>query len=251
MSDFNRLFFDKSYKKSLKQADKSFWVGISSSITGLLFFVAALSVIYFANTKTNFDLLNKRFDNEIEKIDVGIKTFDDIKIESDESDLNSAETDEEIRARNEEIRARNEEIRARNEEIRTRLVDLKNELEHLSLKIQRDLTTVNDKYLVIVCLLGGGFLELIAIVNFVQSGKIIAKVSDSSDKNQMFYLVNSIYEQFDDEHKKKVFPLIINKFFPEANNKEQPNTNANEEVLKDSEQKKNGNQKTLKKNKNN
>lgn len=220
MYDFNRLFFEESYNKCLKQADKSFCVGIVSGITGLLFFVAALSVIYFANTKTNFDLLNENFDNEIENIDDGIKKIDEIKIKSDESESKSAETDKEIR---------------------TRLVDLKNELEHLSLNIQRDLTTVNNKYLVIVGLLGGGFLELIAIVNFVQYGKVIAKVSDSTDRNQMFHLAYSIYEKLDNELEKKAFLELMQKIIPNVQSSltdtEHPNkdkSNGKQKQLSDS-----------------
>ena len=245
MSDFNRLFFEQSYNKSLKQADKIFWVGIVSGITGFLFFVAALSSISFANTKDNFANLNQNVKAASENMNKAIEKDEVIK--SYKSELKSVENNEDISTINEEIRAKNKEIRARNKEIRDELVNLKNELEHLSLKFQRQFTTFNYKYLVIVSLLGGGFLELIAIVSFVQYSKINTKASDSSDKNQMFYLVNSIYEQFDDEHKKKVFPLIINKIFTEANNNEQSNPDAKDEGSKDSEQDKNGSQQTAEK----
>lgn len=227
MSNFNRLFFDKSYKKRLKQANKSFWVGVSSGIAGLLFFVVALSSIYFVDTEkklqtldNNFEYVNKRLDSVIEQLTILKNNKSIVNNESSKLLLNE-------------------------------LDQLEDGLNDLSVKISKHLTSFNNNNFIIVSLLGGGFLEIIAIVNFIQYGKVIAQVSDSSDKYQMFYLVNSIYEEFDDEQKKEAFPMIINKIFPEANNNKLLSNTRKEKERGDFQQGKSENITMIEKTKNN
>ena len=183
MSDFNYLFFNKSHKKSLKQANKSFRVGIGFGITGLLFFITTLAVIYLANTNTNFTTLNKNFDDADEKLDDVIGLL--------RNNNNADKT-----------------------KILEQLDELENKLNSLSIRAQKDLTRFSNNSFVIVSLLGGGFLEIIAIINFYQCGKVLRKNSDSIDRNYTFHLAYSIYEKLDNELEKKAFLDLMQKIIP-------------------------------------
>ena len=187
MSDFNNL-----YENSLKQANNIFWIGIGSGITGLLFFVATLTAIYLANANKNFTTLNENFDDANENLNDVITLLENIDNSDESADSN----------------------KILNEKILNELDELENKLDDLSIQAQKDLIRFNNNSFVIVSLLGGGFLEIIAIINFYQYGKVWAKNSDSIDRNYTFNLAYSIYEKLDNESDKKSFLDLMQKNIP-------------------------------------
>ena len=193
MSDFNNF-----YKKSLKQANNSFWVGIGSGITGLLFFVATLTTIYFADANKNFTALNENFEQANDQLNYVIGLLDNIEPldNNEESDATNNEESDDIN------------------KLRDELDDLENKLDDLSIQAQKDLTRFSNNSFVIVSLLGGGFLEIIAIVNFYQYGKLLAKNSDSIDRNQIIHLAYSTYQKLENESEKIAFLDLMPKIIP-------------------------------------
>ena len=210
MSDSN-----KSYKESLKEARWCFYVGIGSGITGLLFFIFmhVLGSTYFANINidNNFANLNNTFTSVDKKLD-------DVKelLESDDNKTNIILN--EIKNDLNEIKSANLQDSAKqlinivetllsddnnSNDILDKLNYLEDEFSTLEIQIKRDLNTFNNNYFIIVSLLGGVFLEIIAVINFYQYGKVLAKDPENIDRDQIFRQLYILYNKSNESSEQK------------------------------------------------
>ncbi|MGB5635344.1 MAG: hypothetical protein WBM86_21530 [Waterburya sp.] len=209
----------KSYEKSLEKANQFFWFGCISSIAGFVFFFGLLAFIKSVNTnnpslsnlETKFTNVDTKLHNVITKLTSYETTSHDIVSElnnlKDQSSnfekINNNQLDIEIKYLN----SYNKEIR----DILSELNNSKTELIQLNTQVQKTLVTFNNNSFLFVSLLGGLFLEIIAVINFYQYGKVLTKDPESIDRNQVFSQLNSLYNKSNEpSEKKEIRDLMAN-----------------------------------------
>ena len=228
MSSFNSSFFKKSYQKSIVQANRSLCIALVFGITGLLFFFTALGAVYFAHKKENFTTISDNIDSVSKNIESVSKNIESVSknIESAIQKLDDLSNPENSKGL--------DDIKNDLNTIDLNAIDLntiKGKLNTLNRDVNRELTGLNRNFtirnFIIVSLVGGSFIELIAVINFYQYGKAVRQISDRLDRNQRFILANSICEEFEGERKQEARYELMKKIIADAKFANQDNQSAN------------------------
>ncbi len=190
MSNPDGISIKKYHEKSLNQANKSFYFAVIFAVTGLIFFILGFGSIFNNNGKekiTNVTKevyeLGKDLDRVNEKLRRGI-------VQYQESQKN----------RNDE--SKNDNLADLIDEELKQLETLRSDIAVINLRVKGefDASTIA---LVVVSLVGGGLIEAIAAINFLQYRKAVSQITKDLDRYQKFLIANNICNDLKDPLKDK------------------------------------------------
>lgn len=185
MSDSDNISLSKYHKKSLNQANKSFYSAVTFAVIGLIFFISGFCTILVTYNREDFT-------DVISSLNTITNTFDQRKFNNILNNIYN-KLDQENASEDEGNTTEKPNISKEIDNLRT----LEDEISSVSSQIKKKLLTVSRE-LVVVSLVGGGLIEVIAAINFFQYGKTVSQVTKDLDTYQRFFIANNICNDLHD-----------------------------------------------------
>lgn len=184
MSDSDDISIKQYHDKSLNQANKSFDFAVKFAVTGLIFFILGFCTILVTYNREDFT-------DVISSLNTITNTFDQKKFKNILN--NDNQLDQEDTIEGEGNITEKPEISKEIDDLR----DLRDDISFVSSQIKKKLLTVSRE-LVVVSLVGGGLIEAIAAINFLQYRKVVSQVTKDLDTYQRFFIANNICNDLKD-----------------------------------------------------